>query len=92
MNDFLSQLKGRKTYLAAAALAALAWYQFTHGQSEAALRSLAEALGFAGLRNALCPLLPPVTPTPTPTPTPVPAPAPTPVPTPAPAPQNPVQP
>lgn len=48
-----SKLDGRKTYLAAAGLAALAVYQFSQSQFDSAAESLLAALAAVGLRSAV---------------------------------------
>jgi hypothetical protein len=53
LDSFLATLNGRKVYLAAIGLAALAVYQFTQHNYEGAFQSASAALTAAGLRHAL---------------------------------------
>ncbi len=49
----IDKLAGYKTYIAAAGLAALAFYQFSMGDVPAAIQSVMAALAAAGLRHAI---------------------------------------
>ena len=51
--DLTKMFDGRKTYLAAAALAVMAFLRFRAGDQSGAAELLAQALGLFGLRSAL---------------------------------------